>query len=61
MVLLGLLMKGMLSAERAVLLDLHTIRMCLLVLCGVIIPVLALRASKCDSCTHLAFLRSIIA
>ena len=42
----------MLLAESAVFLCLHTIRMCLLILLGIVVSVLALCAGKCNSGTH---------
>ena len=50
--LLRLSVKGVLSAERAVLLELHALRMSLLVLGCVVIAVLALSACQCNLCTH---------
>ena len=47
----------MLSAESAVLLDFHTIRMSLLILGRVIVAALAFRASQGDSCTHSLYLQ----
>ena len=38
--------------ESAIFLDLHPVGMCLLILCCVVVPVLALCAGKCDPCTH---------
>jgi len=43
----------MLLAESAVLLCFHTIGMCLLVLLGIVVSVLALCAGKCNSGTHI--------
>lgn len=45
-------MRGVLSAESAVLHGLHTIRMSLLILSGVIVTLLAFGACQCDLCTH---------
>ena len=55
--LLRLFVQGMLSAESAVLLDFHTIRMSLLILGRVIVAALAFRASQGDSCTHSLYLQ----
>ncbi len=49
----------MLLAERAILSDLHPLRMVLLLFGQVVVPALAFRARQRDSCTHnfyLAFL-----
>ena len=42
----------MLLAESAVFLCFHTIGMCLLILLGIVVSVLALCAGKCNSGTH---------
>ncbi len=45
-------MHGMPLAEPAILLGLHPVGMSLLILSGIVVTVLALRAGKCDPCTH---------
>lgn len=44
----------MLSAESAVLLDLHSVRMRLLILGRIVVALLALGAGQCNLCTHFA-------
>lgn len=39
-------------AEPAILLDLHPVRMCLLLLCRIVIALLALCTCQCNLCTH---------
>ena len=50
--LLGLLMNSCFSAERTILLDLHTIRVVLLVLNSIVVSVLALCAFQDDFNSH---------
>lgn len=50
--LLGLLMRGMGSAESAVLLGFHTVRMGFLILGGIVVTLFAFCACQSDSCTH---------
>ena len=50
--LLGLVMSGVLSAESAVLLHFETVRVVLLVLHGIVVSLLALRASQSDFNAH---------
>ena len=50
--LLGLVVSGVLSAESAVLLHFETVRVILLVLHGVVVSLLALRASQSDFNAH---------
>ena len=50
--LLGLVVSGVLSAESAVLLHLETVGVILLVLHGVVVSLLALRASQSDFNAH---------
>ena len=44
-------------AELAILLGFHSLRMCLLILCHVVIPLLAFRTCQCYSYTHNFHLR----
>ena len=50
--LLGLGMKGMLSAESAILLHFEAIGIIFLVLHGVVVSLLAFRTSECDFYAH---------
>ena len=50
--LLGLVVSGVLSAESAVLLHLETVGVILLVLHGIVVSLLALRASQSDFHAH---------
>ena len=47
-------MEGMLAAEAAVLVELETIGIVLLVLEGVVVPLLALGAGQCDLDAHVS-------
>ena len=53
-------MHGMSLAETAILLGFHSVRMSLLILCGIVVTLLALCTCQCNSCTHLYHLRTII-
>ena len=50
--LLGFLVKRMLAAETAVLVELETIGIVLLVLCTVIVSLFAFAANECDLYSH---------
>ena len=50
--LFGFFVRCVLLAESAVLACFHSVRMCLLILCCVVVTLLALCTCQCDSCTH---------